>query len=136
MSDRVPFQGSYGIESVVSCNWCDGELIAIVDVVGQGDGNYGPSVLRCKGVEYLVFAEEAVADRSDLIVQDEHRKVFEGLDGFFEAADNQLLRRLKKGVDFGEYVNPEARHFIVRTPYNSFEFIAYDTPSLAGYHAN
>ncbi|MEZ6000628.1 hypothetical protein [Hyphomonas sp.] len=139
MSENMPYRtGAYLIEQVISCGWCDGELTAIVDVVSaeQNAGYTGPQVLKCQDVQYITFAEEAVADRADLFVAEESAKVFEGLSGLCVSSSSALLERLKRGRDFGEYVDFSARHYVVRAPYNSFEFVSPKTPILAGFHAD
>ncbi len=126
MSSSVDLKPSpFGIEGVVSCGWKNSELMAVLE---GGEGGDQQRTLTCGGVEYLLFLEEAVADRTDLLIKDGHVQALPHVRGLYVSASSQLLQRLKIGETFGEYVNFGARHYIVQAPYNSFEFIAFGEP--------
>lgn len=122
LSDEHSAETPFGIEEVVSCNWSDGNLTA---VLSSGERTRS---LHCENVDYLLFLEEGVADRADLLVQDGHAQAFPDLEGLHVSDSSELLRRLKRGETFGEFVSSKARHYIVRAPYNCFEFISSSTP--------
>ena len=137
MSTRPLFDAaSYHVEMVSSCNWKDGNLTAVLHVAERTPGGpdlyvSGDVTMTCANTEYVLFAEESVADRKDLMIEDGHVQACPNLRSLHVSDNSDLLRRLKHGEDFGEYVNFEARHFIVRTPYNSFEFISSAMPALS-----
>lgn len=139
MANPIPWDsGDRGIEEVISVSWTRGDLVAIIDLVSHHQaGDYdGPQILKCSGVEYLKVTEEAVSDRSDMYDTSGHQKVFKGLHGFTFADGSPFLERMKTGENYGEYVSHKSKHYVVRAPYNCFEFISCKSPSLGGYDAH
>lgn len=139
MEKVSPFaDGGYSIEEVVGCSWTNGEVRAILNVVNPSNeaGMTGTYVLKCDFAELLTVVEEGTADRGDLLVIENTQPVFQGLSGLYFSMQSKTLNRLKDGENFGEYINHESRHFIVRAPYNCFEFFSAAKVSLGAYDAH